>query len=65
MLDWERLATGPLRRVTDMPAHGERLIGDRPEGISHVLVNGVPISVDGASTLAGLDVLPGRTLTNA
>ncbi len=65
VLDWERLATGPLRRVTDMPAHGERLIGDRPEGISHVLVNGVPISVDGASTLAGLDVLPGRTLTNA
>jgi N-acyl-D-aspartate/D-glutamate deacylase len=65
VFDWDTLATGPLRRVTDMPAHGERLVGDRPEGIAHVLVNGVPISVDGASTLDALDVLPGRTLTNA
>jgi N-acyl-D-amino-acid deacylase len=65
VLDWDKLATGPLRRVTDMPANGERLIGDRPQGISHVLVNGVPICVDGTPTIDTLDVLPGRTLTNA
>ena len=64
ILDWDQLATGPIRRVTDMPAQGERLIADQPTGVAHVLVNGVPIRRDGAPCIDGLDTLPGRTLTN-
>ena len=48
VLDWERLSPGPLRRVADMPADGERLIADAPSGIEHVIVNGEPIREDGA-----------------
>ena len=65
VLDWANLGTGPIRRVRDMPADGERLVADRPTGIPHVLVNGVPIRRDGAPLDATLDVLPGATLTNA
>ena len=43
VLDFEHLSPGPIRRVRDMPADGERLVADAPEGIDHVLVNGVPI----------------------
>ena len=32
---------GPLRRVHDFPADGERLVADAPVGLSHMLVNGV------------------------
>jgi N-acyl-D-aspartate/D-glutamate deacylase len=48
VLDLAELAVGPIRRVTDMPAGGERLIADAPRGIAHVLVNGVPVCRDGA-----------------
>jgi N-acyl-D-aspartate/D-glutamate deacylase len=58
VLDWERLSPGPLRRVADMPADGERLIADAPTGIDHVLVNGVPIRSEGEP----LEALPGVVL---
>jgi N-acyl-D-aspartate/D-glutamate deacylase len=48
VLDLARLAVGPIRRVNDMPAGGERLIADAPGGIAHVIVNGVPVCRDGA-----------------
>ena len=48
ILDLANLAVGPIRRVADMPAGGERLIADAPRGIAHVLVNGVPVCRDGA-----------------
>ena len=47
VFDAATVAPGPLRRVADFPAGSERLTADRPEGVRHVLVNGVPIQVDG------------------
>jgi N-acyl-D-amino-acid deacylase len=45
--DAATVAPGPLRRVRDFPADGERLVADAPVGVVHTLVNGVPIRVDG------------------
>ncbi|HEX4863420.1 MAG TPA: amidohydrolase family protein, partial [Acidimicrobiales bacterium] len=47
VFDPETVAPGPLRRVRDFPANGERLTADSPAGMSHVLVNGVAIKTDG------------------
>lgn len=52
----DTVAPGPLRRVRDFPAGGERLTADAPVGITHTLVNGVPIRVDG---IACDDARPG------
>jgi N-acyl-D-aspartate/D-glutamate deacylase len=41
---------GPIRRLRDFPADGERLTADAPVGVTHVLVNGVPIRLDGSPT---------------
>lgn len=46
VLDWDRLATGPIDRVTDFPGEGERLTAEAPVGLRHVLVNGVAIRRD-------------------
>jgi N-acyl-D-aspartate/D-glutamate deacylase len=62
VFDPATVAPGPMRRVRDFPAGGERLIADAPEGIRHVLVNGIPIRQDGAVVPEGLDSLPGRVL---
>jgi len=62
VLDWDQLSPGPVRRVADMPAKGERLIADAAEGIDHVLVNGVAIRSEGKPILDGLEKLPGRIL---
>jgi N-acyl-D-amino-acid deacylase len=56
------VAPGPLRRIRDFPADGERLIADAPEGMTHLLVNGVPIRVDGAPAPEGLARRPGVVL---
>jgi N-acyl-D-aspartate/D-glutamate deacylase len=56
------IAPGPLRRVYDFPAHGERLTADQPQGMTHVLVNGVPIRLDGEPVSDGLDARPGALL---
>ena len=65
VLDWERLSPGPIRRVRDMPARGERLVADAPVGIDCVLVSGVPIRLEGAPVVDALDRLPGTILSNA
>jgi N-acyl-D-aspartate/D-glutamate deacylase len=62
VFDPERVAPGPLRRIRDFPAGGERLTADSPEGVTHVLVNGTPIRVDGATAEDGLDARPGALL---
>jgi N-acyl-D-amino-acid deacylase len=41
------VAPGPLRRLRDFPAGGERLTADAPVGMTHTLVNGVPVRADG------------------
>jgi N-acyl-D-aspartate/D-glutamate deacylase len=65
VLDWERLSPGPVRRVRDMPAGGERLVADAPRGIDWVLVNGVPIRAEGKPLVERLDRLPGAILRSA
>jgi N-acyl-D-aspartate/D-glutamate deacylase len=60
VFDLAEVAPGPVRRVRDFPADAERLTADRPSGIRHVLVNGVPIRRDGERVEgAGL---PGRVV---
>ena len=59
VFDPSTVAPGPLRRVYDFPAHGERLTADAPVGMAHVVVNGVPIRVDGQPAPEGLDARPG------
>ncbi len=62
VLEWDQLAPGPARRVTDFPAGGDRLVADTPRGLRHVLVNGVPIRHDHAPVAAG--TFPGQLLVN-
>ena len=62
VFDPATVAPGPLRRVFDFPADGERLTADEPVGVTHVLVNGVPIRADGEGVTAGLDARPGVLL---
>ena len=47
---------GPVTRVQDFPAGGERLTAEQPTGVRHVLVNGTPIREDEQQ----LDVLERR-----
>ena len=61
VLDWERLAPGPVRRVRDLPGGGDRLVTDQPDGIVHVVVNGTPIRRD-ERQLDDLSQLPGGSL---
>jgi N-acyl-D-aspartate/D-glutamate deacylase len=58
VFDPQTVGTGPLRRVRDFPADGERLTAEEPTGVRHVLVNGTPIRRDGVQ-LDSLDALPG------
>jgi N-acyl-D-aspartate/D-glutamate deacylase len=62
VFDADTVAPGPLRRVRDFPADGERLTADAPVGMTHVLVNGVPIRTDGAPEAEGLAARPGVAL---
>ncbi len=62
VLDWEKVSPGPIRRVVDMPAGGDRLTADQPGGIDHVLVNGVPIRSEGRSVIDALPRMPGHVL---
>jgi N-acyl-D-aspartate/D-glutamate deacylase len=61
VFDPATVAPGPLRRVHDFPADGERLVADAPVGVTHTLVNGVPIRVDDEQ-LAAADRRPGVVL---
>jgi N-acyl-D-amino-acid deacylase len=62
VFDPDTVEPGPLRRVHDFPADGERLVADQPSGVTHVLVNGTPIRVDSEPVDEGLDARPGRLL---
>jgi N-acyl-D-aspartate/D-glutamate deacylase len=63
VFDFETIAPGGLRRIRDFPANGERLTADEPVGMTHTLVNGVPIRVDGAPASDALDTRPGVLLS--
>ena len=58
VFDPTTVAPGPMKRVRDFPAGGERLTCEEPTGLRHVLVNGVPIRVDEVELPLG-DVRPG------
>ena len=62
VFDPDTVAPGPLRRLRDFPADGERLTADQPVGMTHTLVNGVPIRVDGSPSDEGLADRPGQML---
>ena len=62
VFDLDTVAPGPLRRIHDFPADGERLTADAPTGMTHTLVNGVPIRVDGTPVTDDADPRPGRVL---
>jgi N-acyl-D-aspartate/D-glutamate deacylase len=62
VLEWDQLAPGPARRVSDFPAGGDRLVADAPTGLRHVVVNGVPIRRDHHPVTP--EVLPGQLLVN-
>ena len=62
VFDPATVAPGPVRRVRDFPADGERLTADAPVGMRHVLVNGVPIRVDGAQVPDDVAGRPGVVL---
>jgi N-acyl-D-aspartate/D-glutamate deacylase len=65
VFDPATVAPGPLRRVRDFPADGERLVADAPSGMVHVLVNGAPIRTDGEPAVDGVAAKPGRVLRGA
>lgn len=62
VFDPATVAPGPLRRIRDFPANGERLTADQPSGMTHTVVNGVPIRVDGTPNDDGLAAKPGAIL---
>jgi N-acyl-D-aspartate/D-glutamate deacylase len=47
VFDPDTVGPGPVKRVQDFPAGAERLTADEPTGMRHLLVNGVPVQVDG------------------
>ncbi len=62
VFDLDTVAPGPLRRIHDFPADGERLTADAPTGMTHTLVNGVPIRIDGTPVTNEANPRPGHVL---
>ena len=58
VFDPATVAPGPVNRVRDFPADGERLTADQPTGMHHLFVNGVEVVRDGR--LLEPDRRPGR-----
>jgi N-acyl-D-amino-acid deacylase len=58
VFDPETVDKGPITRVRDFPADGERLTAEQPTGVRHVLVNGTPIREE-ERQLDGVDRRPG------
>ena len=65
VFDADTVAPGPVRRVVDFPANGERLTADQPTGMHHLFVNGVEVQRDGKLLQTALDSLPGRLVKPA
>ena len=65
VFDFDTVGPGPLRRIRDFPADGERLVADRPEGISHVVVNGTVIREGGTPVDGRLAARPGKLLRSS
>jgi N-acyl-D-aspartate/D-glutamate deacylase len=62
VIDYLALEPGPVRRVRDMPAAGERLVAVSPTGIETTVVNGVVTRRDGSMASADVRRGAGRVL---
>ena len=62
VFDFDTVAPGPLRRIRDFPADGERLVADQPDGMRHVVVNGTVIREDEQPVADALEQRPGKLL---
>ena len=62
VIDYQALEPGPVRRVHDMPAAGERLVAMSPTGIEATVVNGVVTRRDGSMASAAVRRGAGRVL---
>ncbi|HVJ97880.1 MAG TPA: amidohydrolase family protein [Acidimicrobiia bacterium] len=62
VFDADTVAPGPLRRIRDFPADGERLVADQPQGMRHVVVNGTVIREDEQEVAGALESRPGKLL---
>jgi N-acyl-D-aspartate/D-glutamate deacylase len=60
VFDPATVAPGPKRRLSDFPAGATRITADRPSGVRHVVVNGVPIRKDEEMVDLDPNQLPGR-----
>jgi N-acyl-D-aspartate/D-glutamate deacylase len=65
VFDFDTVGPGPLRRIRDFPADGERLVADHPDGISHVVVNGTVIREGGTPIDDALATRPGKLLRSS
>ena len=65
VFDPDTVAPGPLRRVRDFPADGERLTADEPVGMRHLLVNGEVVQRDGVLSPDALERRPGQMVRPA
>jgi N-acyl-D-aspartate/D-glutamate deacylase len=65
VFDPDQVAPGPLRRVRDFPAGGERLTADEPSGMRHLLVNGQVVQRDGQLEPDVTDRRPGQLVRPA
>jgi N-acyl-D-amino-acid deacylase len=63
VFDPTTVAPGPVRRVADFPAGGERLTADQPMGMRHLFVNGRSVMLDGDLVPDALANRPGMVLT--
>jgi N-acyl-D-aspartate/D-glutamate deacylase len=63
VFDPKTVAPGPVRRVADFPAGGERLTADQPSGMRHLFVNGTVVQRDGGVVEESLGNRPGTLLT--
>jgi N-acyl-D-amino-acid deacylase len=64
VFDAKTVADGPLRRISDLPAGGERLVSDGL-GIEAVIVNGVLIRHQGKDAVDFAKPLPGQVLRSS
>ncbi len=62
VFDPATVGPGPLRRIRDFPANGERLTADAPVGLTHTLVNGIAIRRDGQVMADAINESPGHVL---
>ena len=65
VFDPSTVAPGPVRRVRDFPANGERLTADQPSGMIHTFVNGQAIVLDGELVENAVTARPGHLVSPA